>query len=80
MSAGSGHESRATRLARMARSLKLKPERAPFYVQHATPECPLVGWYWQPAGAERPVPLAANYETAIAQLIDAAKTTEKTAA
>lgn len=63
----SGHESRAARLARFAR--KHKPIRAPFYVQHATAECRLIGWYWQPAGASKPEALGQNYESAAVALL-----------
>lgn len=67
-------DSKVARLARAARSLR--PIRAPFYVQHATPDTPLTGWWWQPAGAERPEPLAQSYDTAIV-LIDRAQAAQR---
>jgi hypothetical protein len=59
----SAYDSRADRLARIARPLK--PARAPFYVQHPTRELVLVGWWWQPADADSPEPLGHNYEAAL---------------
>jgi hypothetical protein len=58
--------SKTDRLKYMVRPLR--PERAPFYVQHATAECPMIGWYWQPAGEDAPVALGASYEAAILRL------------
>lgn len=63
-----GKPSKAEHLARVAR--RLKPARAPFYVQHGgmDPTTPLVGWYWQPAGSPLPLPLGANYEQCLMTL------------
>jgi hypothetical protein len=58
--------SKTDRLRRMTRPLK--PVRPPFYVQHATPACRMVGWWWQPANAPFPVPLGASYELALLAL------------
>jgi hypothetical protein len=46
----------------------LRPARAPFYVQHATAHCYMVGWWWQPTGAPAPEPLAADYDLAVVRL------------
>ena len=56
-------ESKTRKLARLARPLR--PARAPWYVQHAAPGTPLAGWWWQPCDAERPLPLAINYDAAV---------------
>jgi hypothetical protein len=53
----------------------LKPVRAPYYVNTFTPgHSHGYGWYWQPAGAERPVWLAVNHvhaEIALLSLLGA---------
>ena len=59
-------QSKTRKLARQARHLQ--PERPPWYVQHATPDTPLSGWWWQPAGAPAPQPLAASYDAALMTL------------
>lgn len=59
-------QSKTERLKRMARPLK--PERPPFYVQNPRPDAPLMGWWWQPAGAQQPIPLAASFDAAIVNL------------
>jgi hypothetical protein len=48
----------------------LRPARAPFYVQHPTIDCPLMGWWWQPADARAPEPLAAQYDGCVERLRD----------
>lgn len=58
--------SKAERLAMYARPLQ--PARPPFYVQHVTAECPLMGWWWQPTDDAAPQPLAAQYDLAVARI------------
>jgi hypothetical protein len=58
---------KAERLRMHARPLR--PLRPPFYVQHATTETPLMGWYWQPQGAPGPQPLAASYDLALVRIV-----------
>lgn len=60
------HESKAAKLARIARPLK--PAAVPFYVQHARDDAPLMGWWWRPAGADRAEPLGMSYEAALVAL------------
>jgi hypothetical protein len=56
----------------------LQPTVAPYYVRHPTHLGELVGWYWQPAGADTPEPLGAN--VFLAQAMLAHHTSEPTAA
>jgi hypothetical protein len=46
----------------------LEPARLPFYVRAPDEPGVLVGWYWQPAGADEPVPLGSNVFLAQAAL------------
>jgi hypothetical protein len=59
--------SKTERLGLYARALR--PAQPPFYVQHPTRDCPLMGWWWQPAGAVAPEPLASNYDHALFRLV-----------
>jgi hypothetical protein len=57
------------RLGRVA--APLEPDRSPYYVDRVDRGHRAPGWYWQPAGAERPKYLGYNHILAEITLLEA---------